>query len=68
MIEVKSCIRSNEEKKYDTELQRRLDEAIKEIKAQQIKAKDVYGKIGQIHYGVCLEILKDKLGGLYGDI
>ena len=40
MIEVKSCIRSNEEKKYDTELQRRLDEAIKEIKAQQIKVMD----------------------------
>lgn len=64
MIEVKNVIRSENEKKYDTELSRRLNAAIAEIREHQIKAKEPYGKIGQMHYGVCLEILEKHMGGL----
>jgi len=63
MIEVKNVIRSKEEKQYDTELKRRIDAAMAEIREQQIKAKEPYGKIGQMHYGVCLEILERHIGG-----
>lgn len=63
MIEVKSYIRDKEEKQYDTELKRRIDAAMAEIREQQIKAKDTYGKIGQMLYGVCLEILERHIGG-----
>jgi len=63
MIEVKFPIRSNEEKIYDTDLRRRINAAIKEIKGEQIKAKETYGLIGQMHYGVCLEILMNHLQG-----
>lgn len=64
MIEVKNVIRSENEKKYDTELSRQLNAAIAEIREQQIKAKDTYGRIGQMHYGVCLEILEKHIGEL----
>lgn len=63
MIEVKFPIRSKEEKQYDTDLRRRIDAAMAEIREQQIKAKEPYGKIGQMLYGVCLEILERHIGG-----
>ena len=63
MIEVKFPITSKEEKQYDTELRQRVNAAIEEIKGEQIKAKEVYGRIGQMHYGVCLEILEKHIGG-----
>jgi hypothetical protein len=55
-------VRSEKEKKYDTDLRRRIDAAMAEIREQQIKAKEPYGKIGQMLYGVCLEILEKHLG------
>jgi len=63
MIEIKHYLRSEDEKKHDTDLRRRLDAAMAEIREQQIKAKDTYGKIGQMLYGVCLEILERHIGG-----
>ena len=63
MIEIKHYLRSENEKKYDTDLRRRIDAAMAEIREQQIKAKDTYGKIGQMLYGVCLEILERHIGG-----
>jgi hypothetical protein len=62
MIEIKHYVRSEKEKKYDTDLRRRIDAAMTEIREQQIKAKEVYGRIGQMHYGVCLEILEKHIG------
>lgn len=63
MIEIKSFIKTKEEKQYDTDLRRRIDAAMAEIREQQIKAKEVFGRIGQMHYGLCLEILEKYLGG-----
>jgi len=63
MIEIKHYLRSEDEKKCDTDLRWRIDAAMAEIREQQIKAKDTYGKIGQMLYGVCLEILERHIGG-----